>query len=64
MSDGAAQKLAEAYEAIRAYSRLYDCPGIDIGDGEVSGCVPQPGVRDCPTCAVRELAFGQETARA
>ena len=36
-------------EALYAYSCIYTCPGIAIGDGNTTGCT---GVlpNDCPTC--------------
>ncbi len=46
--------LRELIEAFRAYADAYDCPGIAIGDGNVSGCNgPRHDTDDCPTCKVR-----------
>lgn len=45
-------------DALLTYAGVYDCPGIEIEPGVVSGCnAAQTGATDCPTCQVVQEAL-------
>lgn len=48
-------------DVVEAYSSTYPCPGIALGDGNVSGCSCGGCGSincDCPTCATVAAVFG------